>query len=818
MQHGGCRHPFQPQRNPGTSSVCNTPWIRFAAVTSPASPAAARRPTGPDATDGATTPYFGFGGRIGTTMAGSQNEWPEAVVATPGSPNIVFVLVDDVGFSDIGCFGSEISTPNIDRLAREGLRFTNFHVNPMCSPTRASLLTGVNCHAAGMGHIAQDDPGFPGYRAEIADNVSTAAEILRGAGYATLMVGKWHLCRDSDMSAGGPQHGWPCQRGFDRFYGILEAFTNLHQPHRLIEDNHVVEVDRWPDDYFLTDDLTNKAIRMIRERSASRPGQPFFLYMAHPAAHAPLLAKADDIARYRDTYNAGWDDTRVRRHSRQIELGVIPAGTPLPPRNNEPGDDVKAWEELTDDERTLYARYMSVYAAMVDEIDQSVGSLRVALEEMGEWENTIVVFLSDNGASREGESTGTTNYFAHLGIGDNKNHVELDLARLDDIGGPTTMSHYPRGWAMASNTPFRLYKRNTHAGGHQVPCVWSWPKALTKVAGGIRTQYGHCIDVLPTVLALAGVASPEQRNGKQVKPMNGASLAGVIFDPHHGEVREEQYYELEGHRGFYRDGWEVVTNRQPRTKFSDADWELYDLRSDPVEIVNLASMQPERVAELANLFHIAALANQVYPLDEGSGWRWIVRPEKDDVFHEAVTIWPGTPTLERIRSGNLVWQRTCVITIDVTVALASRGVLVAHGDQGGGYAVEIDADQLWFVHNDGHGNTTRACAGGLAQGRHTIAVTLAAPGGGRWIVAIAVDGEQRLADLERAMLWPIAPFSGIDIGIDRGSPVDWQRYQADGPFAFSATVHSVRYEPGELATDAGARFVDFAREYGARFE
>ena len=309
-----------------------------------------------------------------------------------------------------------------------------------------------------------------------------------------------------------PQHGWPCQRGFDRYYGILEAFTNLHQPHRLVEDNHVVEIDRFPDDYFLTDDLTEKAIRMIRDRAASRPGQPFFLYMAHPAAHAPLVAKAADIARYRDAYDGGWDEIRISRHARQLELGIIPPGTPLPPRNSEPGDDVQAWDDLTDDERTVYARYMAVYAAMVDEIDQSVGRLREALEETGEWDNTILVFLSDNGASREGESTGTTNYFGHLGFGDVVDRVAKDLARLDEIGGPTTMTHYPRGWAMASNTPFRMYKRNTHAGGHQVPCVWSWPKGLSGSAGEIRTQYGHCIDVLPTVLALAGIEAPTERN------------------------------------------------------------------------------------------------------------------------------------------------------------------------------------------------------------------------------------------------------------------------------------------------------------------
>lgn len=751
-------------------------------------------------------------------MAGSQNHWPQPITAPAGAPNIVFVLVDDVGFGDIGCFGSEIDTPNLDRLAAEGVRCTNFHVNPMCSPTRASLLTGVNCHAAGMGHIAQDDPGFPGYRAEIAADVATAAEVLRGNGYATLMVGKWHLCRDSDMSAGGPQHGWPCQRGFDRFYGILEAFTNLHQPHRLVEDNHAVDVDAYPDGYFLTDDLTTKAITMIRERAASRPGQPFFLYMAHPAAHAPLVAKADDIAKYRGVYDAGWDAIRATRHQRQIETGVLPAGTPLPPRNSEPGDDVTAWDDLRPDERSLYARYMEVYAAMVDEIDQSIGRLRAALEEMGEWDNTILVFLSDNGASREGEATGTTNYFAHLAFGEPEDHTARDILRLDDIGGPTVMAHYPRGWAMASNTPFRLYKRNTHAGGHQVPCVWSWPAGLSGLGGAVRTQYGHCIDVLPTVLDLAGLSAPTTRHGVDVRAMHGASLAGVLRDPHHGEVRTEQYYELEGHRGFYRDGWEVVTNRRPRTPFTDDDWELYDLRSDPTEMHDLANDDRSRVTELAEGFHEAAVANQVYPLDEGSGWRWIARPPHDDVFFEPVTIWAGTPTLERIRSGNLVWQRNVDITIDVTHAAGARGVLVAHGDQGGGYCVEVDGDALAFVHNDGHGSTVRIDGGSLAPGRHSVVLRIVAPGQRRWHVSLIVDGDERFADEERAMLWPMAPFSGIDVGIDRGSPVDWQRYLSDGPFAYGGTVQSVRYEPGELAPDAGRRFLDIARQIGARYE
>ena len=390
---------------------------------------------------------------------------------------------------------------------------------------------------------------------------------------------------------------------------------------------------------------------------------------------------------------------------------------------------------------------MAVYAAMVDEIDQSVGRLRDALEETGQWENTIVVFLSDNGASREGEATGTTDYYNHLRPlpGMSTGDVAADLARLDDIGTPRTMTHYPRGWAMASNTPFRLYKRNTHAGGHQVPCIWHWPAGTASGAlgAGYRNQYGHCIDVLPTVLRLAGI---EPLAGR--RPMQGVDLGGVLADAGHAEVHTEQYYELEGNRGIYRDGWEAVTARRGAARFSDDEWELYDLRTDPTETTDLAEKEPERLAELAAAFHEAALANFVYPMDEGSGWRWLIRPPHDAVFHDPVTIHLGTPTLERIRSGVLVWHRTTDITVDLELEIGDRGVLVSHGDQGGGYTLEVDGEHLWLVHNDGIGTTTVTDAGRLAAGRHSIVLTLAAPGGGRWSATVTVDGSPSVEALD----------------------------------------------------------------------
>ncbi|HEV8297546.1 MAG TPA: arylsulfatase, partial [Acidimicrobiales bacterium] len=463
-----------------------------------------------------TAPYAGFEGTVRTTVAASESWWPSRPSPPVGAPNVVLMLADDLGFADLGCYGSEIDTPNLDALAAHGFQLTNFHVTPMCSPTRAALLTGLNAHDAGVGHVAHSDVGFPGYAMELTEHAATLAEIFRDNGYATFMVGKWHLAKDSNVHASGPKHSWPVQRGFERFYGFLDAFTNFHHPHRLVEDNHLVEVDRYPDGYYLTDDLTTKAIRMVREAKASNPAQPFFLYFAHGAVHAPLQAKRADIEKYADVYRDGWDRIRETRWQRQRALGVVPENAALPPRNTEPEHDVKAWDDLSTAEQELFARYMAVFAGMVDNVDQNFGRLRDALAEMDELDNTIIVFLSDNGGSREGEVNGTSQYFRSLthqltGTTDEA-EFPVDHARLDLIGGPQTLSHYPRGWGMVSSTPFRLYKINTHLGGHSVPFLLSWPRRFG-AEHRMRSQYAYVTDVLPTLLGLVGIDAPTQRNG-----------------------------------------------------------------------------------------------------------------------------------------------------------------------------------------------------------------------------------------------------------------------------------------------------------------
>ena len=767
-----------------------------------------------------TQPYAGFEGEVGRVLAASTPWWPGQPTAPTGAPNVVVMLCDDLGFADIGCYGSEIDTPHLDRLADEGLRYTNFHVNPMCSPTRASLLTGLNHHLAGLATVCHRDPGFPGYAMEIRDNAVTMAEVLRDAGWATLMVGKWHLCKDSNLTEAGPRHGWPCQKGVDRFYGILDGFTNFHQPHRLYEDNHVVQVDQYPDDYYFTDDLTDRALDMVRQVRSGHPTKPWFLYFAHGAVHAPLQVKAADAEKYRGDYADGWDAVRQRRFERQQELGVVPEGAVLPPRNTEPNHAVEAWDDLTDMEREVFARYQEVYAGMVDNVDQNFGRLRAELEAMGEWDNTIVVFTSDNGGSREGQERGTSSYFrtllAHTLGSSPFDDLEVDHARLDLIGGPQTLPHYPMGWAMVSGTPFRLYKINTHQGGHQVPCIVSKGTGLVG-GGGLRTQYQHVTDLLPTVLDLVGVDLPTTRHGQPLPASAGSSFTTSLADPDTPSTHPEQYYEQAGHRGFYRDGWSAVTCHGRRKPFSEDTWELHHLAEDPTESRDLADEHPEKLAELQEAWEQAAWANQVFPLDEGSGVNYIQRPPWEEVLAEPATFLPGTPTVERYRSVQFINFRSFTVDVALEYAAGDEGVLVAHGDQGGGYSLYVEGGHLFLAFN-GYGVMTVVDGGPLSAGASLVTLEVEAPGGMVLHATLRVDGDVVGEARDLPALTSMAPFEGIDVGIDRRSPVSWEIYGRHGAFPWTGTLHSVTYTPGELAPDAGARWLDVLRESASRYE
>lgn len=769
-------------------------------------------------------PYKGFGGDVRTTFADSTPWWPpRREPARPGAPNVVVVVADDLGFSDLGCYGSEIPTPNIDAIAAEGVRFTNFRVTPLCSPSRAALLTGLNAHAAGIGFPTQIDPGFPGYASELPENQPTMAEIFRANGYSTLMVGKWHLCKEEDYAETGSRHSWPLQRGFDQFYGFLEALTNFHHPHRLYEGNSVVEVDQYPDGYYLTDDLTDRAVRMIRGVKAADPDKPFFLYFAHGAVHAPMHAKPADIARHRGKYDRGWDEIRDRRLAAQLRLGIVPPGTRLPPRNSEEGHAVDPWEGLNTREKAMFARYMEVYAAMVSTMDASIGRLRDVLAETGQLDNTVIVFTSDNGAARLTDAgndkpgfattndTGTLSYFGYLARHGEGSHVTDDMvANLDAVGGPTTWPHYPRGWAMACNTPFRLYKFSTLRGGQQAPLVFSWPTRLP-VRDALRGQYTHITDVLPTLVDLLDLAVPTERHGRPASEPAGVSFAEILADPTAPVRHTEQYTECVGNRGFYRDGWEIVTFHRPLTPFGEERWALFDVENDPTQSLDLAEEHPELVRELAAAFDAAAWANQVYPLDEGSGVKHLQRPDHPPPV--PVTIHSGTPTLERHRSSQLVDGHSFQIVVDWRYRRGDEGVLVAHGDQAAGYVLYVE-DGALFLEQNQYGDPYPLPPMPLGETSERVVVDVAAPGGGVWDVTVLIDGRIAGRSARLRQLAGFLPFEGIDVGIDRRSPVSWRLYERHGAFGFTGAPLAVSYVPGARSPDAPERRLEQARTIG----
>jgi len=742
--------------------------------------------------------YEDFPGTIRRTASESSPAWPRERRAPEGSPNIVVILLDDLGYSDVGPFGSEIPTPHLERLASTGLSLTNYHTTPVCSPARAALLTGLNPHRAGFGSVANSDPGFPNLRLEIDEDVAMLPEILRGHGYATFAVGKWHLTRDALLHDGAPRSSWPVQRGFDRYYGSMEALNSFFFPNRLVWDNSPVDLSSLPPDYYLTDDYTDQAVTLIKGLRANDSRQPFFLYFAHTAMHGPLGAKREDIERFRGRYDVGWDEIRRIRHARQIDLGVIGPDVPLPPRNAGRGFDVPDWESLPAAERELYARYMEVYAAMVHNADESIGRIVETVGALGELSNTIFVFTSDNGGSGEGGLEGTRSYFSRfVHIPDLPKDWEADVAIDPDlIGGPRTMVHYPRGWGMASNTPFRFYKGQTFAGGVRVPFVISWPDGISPSGSSrVRDQYQYVTDVLPTLLDLAGLSHPGSRNGRPAKSIDGFSFASVLRDPEAPSTHREQYAEFGGNRGFYRDGWKILTNHEPGTPFDDAEWELYDIRTDPTELHDLAGREPGVLKQLAEAWETAAWHNAVFPLDAASS---PVRRPAEAELSRPVRLLRGTPKLERYRSSRLTSLRSFRVDIELNHGPSDQGILIAHGDQGGGYAVYVEDGRLGLAWNE-YGALREVDGGPLDPGSRVVSLEVT------WRPAFQVDVALLVDDLEVTrlddlwMLVGFAPFSGIDVGRNSGGPVHWGLYRRHGTFPYSGRLHAATWVPGEVA-------------------
>lgn len=563
-----------------------------------------------------------FGGTIGRTFADSTPHFPESRQAPRGAPNVVFVLYDDLGFSDLSCFGSEISTPNADRLAREGLRYTNFHVTPLCSPTRACVLTGRNHHSAGMGLVPNFRMGYPGYRGELHHSTATVAEMLQREGYTTLGVGKWHLTPMSRFSGAGPFDQWPVQRGFDRYYGTPDGMTNQWKPD-LIEDNHWVEPPDDPD-YHFTADIVDRAIGMVRDVRNGDAHRPFFLYLAFCAVHFPHHVPRSYIDKYVPVFEKGWDRTRADRLERQKALGIVDPDTELPPRN--PG--VKAWDDYDDDAKECMLRLQSAFAGMVEHTDEHLGRLIAALEEMGELDNTLFVLFSDNGASQEGGEVGSLNSMRFF-TGYTTPEAELEEIRqnIDTIGAAQWTNNYGVGWSMAGNTPLKRWKQDTHGGGVRSPLIVRFPAEVAD-PGAMRRQFHHAVDLTPTVLDVLGLTAPEQVKGVAQKPIEGTSLRYTFASPSAPTTKDRQYFEMNGQRAMWQDGWKAVTHHTPElepmlvltgraaavTDFEADHWELYHLDEDWNETNDLAAQEPERLAALVATWWQEAEAHDALPL------------------------------------------------------------------------------------------------------------------------------------------------------------------------------------------------------------
>jgi len=567
-----------------------------------------------------------FPGRIGRTLADSKEVWPQNPRAPEGAPNVIYVLLDDVGFGAASTFGGLINTPNFDTLANQGLRFTNFHTCGICAPTRASLLTGRNSasvHMAGFGHTWMA-AGFPSWDGRIPSEAGFISEILRDNGYGTFAVGKWGVMPDTDVTDAGPFDRWPSGKGFDHFFGFLGSATDQYKPN-LVEGNARVT----PDGRHLSAQITDKAISYITRFKKAAPAKPFFLYYAPAAVHTPHQVAAEWSDKYKGKFDEGWDVYREKVIARQKQLGIIPTNVVLPPRNS----SLTAWEELKPEQRKLYARFMEVYAGYLEYTDWEIGRLVAYLRQSGQLENTaIFVMIGDNGASKEGSYSGVIDKRPR-DFKDDGELLENNYKNADKIGTPNvhSESNYPLAWAQATNTPFKSWKSDANSeGGTRNPLIVFYPKGI-KEKGGIRNQYGHVIDILPTTLDLIGLKQPEQIRQVKQDPIHGTSLYYSFDNANAASRRTEQYYYIFGARSIYKDGWKAATSHRlganpyfpsdaekvignDPNRFETDKWELYNMNEDFNELNDLSAKEPEKLKELKFLFDKRAVDYKLYPL------------------------------------------------------------------------------------------------------------------------------------------------------------------------------------------------------------
>ena len=701
------------------------------------------------------------------------------------------VLLDDVGFAQFGCYGSDIRTPTFDALAAAGLRYSNFHTTALCSPTRAALLTGRNHHTVGMGRVAEIASGFPGYNAEMSHNDGMISEILVRNGYSTFAVGKWHLTPSHEAQMGAPRWRWPLGRGFERFYGFLGGETDQYHPD-LVYDNHEVDPPKTPNEgYHLTQDMADKAITFMNDARAAHQTKPFFLWFAPGACHAPHQAPKPFIDAYRDQFNQGWDTWREEVFARQLTAGLMPAGTTLSERPHW----VPAWDSLSADERRLYSRMMEVYAGFLTHTDAQVGRLVEHVKSLGEFDNTIFIVMSDNGASAEGGPKGSYNevFFFNF-VPEN---LEENLKRIDLLGTPEAHNHYPWGWAWAGNTPFKRWKRETHEGGVTDPLIVHWPQGI-KQSGGVRHQYTHAVDLMPTLLELLQIAPPAEIAGVPQSPIEGVSFAHTLNQPDVATKHLTQYFEMMGSRALYHDGWKAVVfhpimgfaydGSDASLPFDRDEWELYNIDNDRAEIHNLAETHPEKLQEMIALWWREAEAHRVLPLNNQPGKFGDRRHRRERYEYR-----PGIGSLPRAVAPNL-HNRGFRIIAEVNSPGSVSGAICAHGSASAGYAVYVRDNRLHYVHNFlGLQRFVAAASVPIPRGAHRLVVEFNMSARFKGNVELFYDD----LPVGAAEIPMTVPFfygtAGFTVGYLRGHSVIHEEHV---PFAFTdGALHRVIIEP-----------------------
>jgi arylsulfatase len=696
-------------------------------------------------------------------LADSTPWWPTPAHPTSDAPNVVVILIDDLGFSHFNCFGSELVTPNIDALAEGGLRYSNFHVTPLCSPTRAALLTGRNHHSVGMRGISNWSSGFPSMRGCVSNHAATMGEVMREGGYATFALGKWHLVSMEDSSSAGPFDQWPLQRGFDRYYGFLDGETDQFAPD-LVYDNHRVEPPKGAGDgYHLSEDLIDHAIEFIHDSKSVRPDRPFFTYLAFGATHAPHQAPREYLQRHRGRYDEGWDVARDRWFARQKELGVIPADTELAPRN--PG--VEAWDTLETNQQRLACRLQEAFGAFLEHTDAQIGRLVADLEALDELENTLIVLMSDNGASQEGGPFGILHemkYFNFI-----LESPDEAVERLDDIGGPNSHSNYPWGWAQAGNTPFKWYKQNTHEGGVHVPLVVHWPRGIA-ARGEVRGQFHYVTDIAPTVYEAAGVTVPEVYRGYEQMPIAGTSLTYSFASGTAPGRRSHQYFEMGGHRAMYDDGWKAVTRHIAGVSFDDDCWELYHVDRDGSECHDLAATHPEKLAELVAMWWRDADEFGVLPLDD-RGFELFGSRFRDNSPHPSSRLYSYRPPVSPIppQAAAGIGGRSWDLTAYIDRPRAAQGVLMATGTQNAGMSLFVQNDRLVFDYNIFNDHYVLESEEDVPTGPSQVGVRFRR-GQNDADATLVINGRDA-GTIHLPFLMRIISSIGLSIGRDHGSPV-----------------------------------------------